>query len=91
MIGEITDHIDTGTHDVFIGKLIEADKFNDEQEMTYGYYQEHKDEFIKVKTDNQKTAWVCTVCGYVYYGETLPEGFTCPVCGVSSEFFKKQN
>ena len=24
--------------------------------------------------------WKCSVCGYVYEGETLPPDFTCPVC-----------
>ena len=49
--------------------------------------------------------WVCTVCGYVYDPKTgdstqgvlpgtsfddLPEGWTCPECGVGKEFFEKQ-
>ena len=24
--------------------------------------------------------FVCTVCGYVYEGEELPEDFICPLC-----------
>ena len=24
--------------------------------------------------------WVCPVCGYVYEGEQVPEGFVCPTC-----------
>ncbi len=31
--------------------------------------------------------FVCTVCGYVYEGETPPE--KCPLCGVGPEKFKK--
>jgi len=27
--------------------------------------------------------WVCSVCGYIYEGEELPDDFVCPVCGVS--------
>ena len=34
--------------------------------------------------------YVCTVCGYVYEGETLPEDFTCPVCKVPASKFMKQ-
>ncbi len=26
--------------------------------------------------------YVCPVCGYVYEGDELPEGFKCPICGV---------
>ena len=44
----------------------------------------------KVKTENNQTAWVCTICGYVYYGEELPDDFKCPLCGVGKEFFEKK-
>ena len=29
----------------------------------------------------------CTVCGYVYEGDTLPEDFTCPICHVGADRF----
>lgn len=32
--------------------------------------------------------WVCTVCGYVWEGETAPE--KCPQCGVPASKFKEQ-
>ena len=32
--------------------------------------------------------FVCLVCGYVYEGDELPEGFKCPICGVSGEKFQ---
>ena len=89
MICEIIDSIDNDTHTLFIGKLVEADLFKDEKEMTYAYYQEHKDELLKVTTEKGQTAWICTVCGYVYYGEELPGNFKCPVCGVDKSLFKK--
>lgn len=90
MVCEIIDTIENDTHTLFIGKLIEADVFSDLEPMSYGYYQEHKDELLKVTTSSGKTAWICTVCGYIYYGEELPEDFKCPICGVGREYFKKQ-
>ncbi len=33
--------------------------------------------------------WKCKVCGYIYEGETLPEGFTCPVCKQPASAFEK--
>jgi flavin reductase (DIM6/NTAB) family NADH-FMN oxidoreductase RutF/rubredoxin len=40
------------------------------------------------------TAWVCTVCGYIYKDaalfETLDNGWTCPLCGAGKDKFKKQ-
>lgn len=90
MICEKVDSIENETHTLFIGRLIEADVYKEGVAMSYGYYQEHKDELIKVKTDNGKTAWICTICGYVYYGDALPDDFKCPACGVGREMFKKQ-
>lgn len=90
MICEVTDTIKNDTHTLFIGRLIEADVFKDTEILTYQYYQEHKDEYIKVTTENNQTAWVCQMCGYVYYGETLPDGFKCPKCGVDASLFTKK-
>ena len=90
MICEKIDSIDNDTHTLFIGRIIEADKYNEKEEMTYNYYREHKDELLKVKTEKNETAWICTVCGYVYYGEELPDNYTCPICSVGKELFKKQ-
>lgn len=89
MICEKVDSIENETHTLFIGKLIEADVYEDKKPMSYNYYQDHKDELIKIKTDKGKTAWVCQVCGYIYYGEFLSEEFKCPICGVNKELFKK--
>ena len=90
MICEKVESIDNDTHTLFIGRLIEADLFEDLKEMTYGYYQEHKEELLKVTTSEGKTVWVCSVCGYVYEGEELPSDFKCPICGVSSNLFEKK-
>lgn len=90
MFCEIVDSIDNDTHTLFIGKLIEADVYKDNEAMSYQYYQSHKDELLKVTTEKGKTAWVCSICGYVYYGEELPEDFQCPVCGVDKTFFNKK-
>ena len=32
--------------------------------------------------------FVCSVCGYVYEGESLPADFKCPVCKVGADKFK---
>lgn len=90
MLCEIIDSIDNDTHTLFIGKLIEADVYEDKEAMSYQYYQSHKDELLKVTTEKGKTAWICSICGYVYYGDNLPEDYTCPVCGVGKDFFDKK-
>lgn len=33
--------------------------------------------------------WKCTVCGYIYEGETVPDDYVCPVCKVGKDKFVK--
>ena len=89
MVCDIVDSIPNDTHTLFIGRLIEADVFSDEKAMSYQYYQENKEGLLKVTTSNGKTMWICSVCGYVYYGDELPDDFKCPICGVGREMFQK--
>lgn len=35
--------------------------------------------------------FVCPVCGYVYEGDSVPEGFKCPICGAAGGKFIKQD
>ena len=37
----------------------------------------------------KKIAWRCTICGYEYVGEELPEDFICPLCKHGAEDFEK--
>ncbi len=91
MVMEKIDAIENETHTVYIGKMIEGDLFQPEAEpMTYAYYQEHKDDLTKVSTEQGKTAWVCTACGYIYYGDEVPDDFRCPLCGLGKAYFKKK-
>ena len=90
MICEIIDSIDNDTHTLFIGRIKEADVINDKEPMSYQYYQEHKEELLQVTTENGKTAWICSICGYIYYGDEIPEDFQCPTCGVGKDFFDKK-
>ena len=90
MLCEKIDELDNDTHTLFIGKIIEADVYEDKEAMSYQYYQEHKNELLKITNEDGTTKWVCSVCGYVYEGEQLPNDFTCPVCGVGKDFFDKK-
>ena len=33
--------------------------------------------------------FVCTVCGYVYEGDELPEDYECPLCSVGPDQFEE--
>ncbi len=91
MVCEKVDAIDAETHTIYIGRMIEADVLQDKKPMTYAYYQEHKEDLTKVKTEKGQTAWVCMACGYVYYGDEVPDDFICPLCGLGKEYFKKKD
>ena len=42
---------------------------------------------VNNKEEKKMTKWKCGICGYIYEGETLPEGFTCPVCKQPASVF----
>lgn len=82
---EVTQMIDLGTHTLFICSVTEAKTLSSERTMTYDYYQTN----VKPKpTATKKKGFVCTICGYVYEGETLPADFVCPICKHPASDFK---
>ena len=75
----VDDYIDLGTHGMFICSLAEAEVVSSRETMSYDYY--HKNVKPKPKQELQPVkGYICTICGYVYEGETLPEDFVCPIC-----------
>lgn len=73
---KVTDYVDLGTHGLFICEVTEAEVINDDNSVTYTFYQKN----IKPKPEAKKKGFVCKICGYVYEGETLPEDYICPLC-----------
>lgn len=49
---------------------------------------EKESEVKEMEKEEEKTKWVCKVCGYVHYGDNAPE--SCPLCGVPSDKFIKE-
>ncbi len=74
---KVESYVDLDTHGMFICTITEARVISDQESMTYAYYQAN----VKPKPDTEgKRGFVCTVCGYVYEGDTLPADFICPLC-----------
>ena len=46
-------------------------------------------QLAKLDSMAKVTGWRCTVCGYIYEGETLPANYKCPICGQGAEVFEK--
>lgn len=99
---EVIDKMETATHTVFLGKVLDADQMSAQEAMTYAYYHKvvkgkspkNAPTYIPEEDAPAKEAWVCGVCGYVYEGETpfeaLPEDFACPVCKQPKSAFVKK-
>lgn len=101
IVCKVIDKMETDTHTVFLGEVIDGDVFNESgQVMTYAYY--HK--VVKGKSPKNAPTYMpdadekqnvntskyqCQICGYIYEGETLPQDFKCPICGQGVEHFKK--
>ncbi len=65
---------DLGTHTLFLADVTDSAVLSDAESVTYAFYQKN----IKTAPVTKKKGFVCTVCGYIYEGEVLPEDFICP-------------
>lgn len=81
-------YIDLETHGMFICSIMQAQVISDKDTMTYTYYQKNVKPRPKPAVKN---VWVCSVCGYIYEGDTLPEDYICPVCSHSADYFNKSD
>ena len=54
-----------------------------DETVTYDYYRSRIKPAPPKLAPAEKATWVCSVCGYVYEGETLPADFICPPCKLS--------
>ena len=83
--GKVIQAIDLGSHTLFIADVVDWAILNDVPSATYAYYFAH----IKPKPQaTKKKGWICTICGYIYEGDPLPEDFICPICKHPASDFK---
>ena len=101
MVCKVIDTMETSTHTVFLGEVIEADDYSTENPMTYKYYHENlkgsspknaptyeETSTSQVDKDSKKRRWRCSICGYIHEADELPDDFKCPICGVGKEYFE---
>ena len=89
MSAKVIDAHDYGTHTLFIAEVTEAQILSPDPSVTYAYYFAHIKPKPQPKIEEEKTGWVCKICGYVYEGEDLPADFICPLCKHGAEDFEK--
>lgn len=88
---KVSQTVDLGSHTMFIGEVTEMEVLSEDASANYEYYQEKvkpKPQEIG-KTSDGQTIWRCTICGYEYVGEELPEDFICPLCKHPASDFEK--
>ena len=101
MVCKVIDTMETSTHTIFLGEVIEADDYSTENAMTYKYYHENlkgsspknaptyeETSISQVSKDSKKSKWKCSICGYIHEADELPDDFKCPICGVGKEYFE---
>jgi len=99
---EVINEMETDTHTVFLGKITDADVLSQAEPMTYAYYHKvikgsspkNAPTYIANENKNNTGKYVCSVCNYVYDGDTpfeeLPETYVCPICGAPKSAFVKR-
>lgn len=104
MVCKLIDQIETSSHTIFIGEILDGDVFSENPPMTYSYYHT----VIKGKSPKNAPTYIpeelpassgaeatykCSVCGYVYEGEIpfekLGEDYVCPICKQPKSKFEK--
>ncbi|MBP3477187.1 MAG: flavin reductase [Lachnospiraceae bacterium] len=83
---KIVSMTDLGTHTLFLADVTDGAVLSEDASVTYSYYQKN----IKSApaATEKKKGFICTVCGYIYEGDTLPEDFICPWCKHPASDFK---
>lgn len=86
MSAKVVSMTDLGTHTLFLADVVDGAVLSEDPSVTYAYYQSN------IKTSpapaTRKKGFICTVCGYIYEGEVLPDDFICPWCKHPASDFK---
>ena len=98
LVLDVIRMVEMETHAVVFARLAGLIRGRGKTPMTYSYYHtvikgkapKNAPTYLAGDAKPSGTRYVCAVCGYIYEGETLPAGFTCPVCGVDAGHFRKE-
>ena len=83
----VIQHLDLGSHILFIAEPVDAIVMEKTPSLTYAqYHAEIKPRPAAVQTE--KKQYVCSICGYVYEGEEIPDDYLCPLCQHGKEYFE---
>ena len=82
----VIDILEYDTHTVFVAEVTETKQLENIPSVSYKYY---FDNIKPKKQQEKKQGYICSICGYIYEGETLPDDFICPICKHGVDAFTK--
>ena len=95
---KVVESHDLGTHTLFIAEVTDGEVLSLYSTCTYGEYQREIKPAPAVKKPEPEVIpeakaepkkWVCTVCGYVYEGDEVPDDYLCPLCNHGKDVFEE--
>ena len=89
---KVVDRLEIGSYILFVGQAAEAEVLGDGRVLTLQAYTDRGKATPPTATVYRTVeinGYRCTVCGYVYEGESLPADFRCPICNAPAEKFVK--
>lgn len=103
IVCDVINTMETETHTIFLGKIIDGDVLKDQIPMSYAYYHKVKkgnspkaaptfiEDTPEPKTETGKPRYKCTICGYIYEGDLTqePDDYVCPLCKQGKDKFIK--
>lgn len=82
---KVCSTVDLGSHTLFIADVTDGQILSSNPSATYAFYHSN----IKPAASSApKKGFICTICGYIYEGDTLPDDFICPICKHPASDFK---
>ena len=82
---KVCSTVDLGSHTLFIADVTDGQILSSNPSATYAFYH------LNIKpaaSSAPKKGFICTICGYIYEGDTLPDDFICPICKHPASDFK---
>lgn len=97
LICEVVNKLETETHTVFLGKIIDGDIIKQDKPMTYAYYHavkkglSPKNAPTYIESKKNTNGYRCQICGYIYEGDLTkePDTYLCPICKKPKDVFVK--
>lgn len=103
IVCDVINSMETETHTIFLGRIIDGDVLKDQIPMSYAYYHKVKkgnspkaaptfiEDTPKPEAESGKPRYKCTICGYIYEGDLTqePDDYVCPLCKQGKDKFIK--